>query len=50
METVYAARFQYGHALIHSTDFNDINLGIQVMKALIREHHDAAARRDYSKR
>ena len=49
METVFAAQFQYGHSLIHSADLGDVPLGIQVLQKLIREHHDAAARRDYSK-
>merc|ERR1711970_736272 len=48
METVFAAQFQYGHSLIHSADLGDVPLGIQVLQKLIREHHDAAARRDYT--
>jgi len=48
MSSIYAAKFQLGHALVHSLDRSDIPSGIQILEELIKKHHDSDARRDYS--
>ena len=49
MSSIYAAKFQLGHALIHSLDRSDIPSGIEILEQLVKKHHDSDARRDYSK-
>ena len=49
MSSIYAAKFQLGHALVHSLDRSDIPSGIQILEELVKKHHDSDARRDYSK-
>ena len=49
MGHVYAAQFQYGHALVQSTEKGDIKRGIEELKDLVRHHHESTSRRDYSK-
>merc|ERR1712021_223302 len=48
MGHVYAAQFQYGHALVQSTEKGDIKRGIEELKDLVRHHHESTSRRDYS--
>ena len=48
MSSIYAAKFQLGHALIHSLDRSDIPSGIEILEQLVKKHHDSDARRDYS--
>ena len=49
MSSIYAAKFQLGHALVHSLERSDIPSGIQILEELVKKHHDSDARRDYSK-
>ena len=49
MSSIYAAKFQLGHALVHSLDRSDIPSGIQILEELVKKHHNSDARRDYSK-
>merc|ERR1712212_184916 len=48
MNSIYASKFQLGHALVHSIDRSDIPSGIEILEELIKKHHDSDARRDYS--